>query len=107
MKSIPHDLVVGSPTVFQWENVKDKITFTLDQYKYFNKESRLDEEMTGIFVSNFASSFGLNLFGIDIIITSEGKHLVIDCNYFSSYDNLSEDGIAMQFDNLYLTLTKH
>jgi hypothetical protein len=98
---------MNSPSAFKWENVKDKITFTLDQYHYFNKESRLDEAMTGVFVDKFAKLFGLNLFGIDIIITSEGKHLVIDCNYFSSYDNLPEAELAAQFDKLYLTLTKH
>lgn len=30
VKSIPHDLVVGSPSAFQWENIKDKLTFKLD-----------------------------------------------------------------------------
>ena len=41
------------------------------------------------------------LYGIDIIITKDGKHLVIDCNYLSSYTNLEQETIMQAFDRLY------
>lgn len=44
--------------------------------------------MTQEFVKRFTEKFQLMLFGIDVIIGSDGRHLIIDCNYFSSYNGL-------------------
>lgn len=41
------------------------------------------------------------LFGIDVIITKDGRHLIIDCNYFSSYNGLEIDHLACKFDSLF------
>ena len=57
--------------------------------------------MTKVFLSKFVEYFDLNLYGIDIIITKDGKHLVIDCNYFSSYGGFDEALLASKFDLLF------
>lgn len=41
------------------------------------------------------------LFGIDIVVTENNKHQIIDCNYFSSYTEFDEDLLATKFDELY------
>ena len=43
----------------------------------------------------------MHLFGIDVIITKDGRHLVIDCNYFSSYTGIEKSKLASQFDALF------
>jgi glutathione synthase/RimK-type ligase-like ATP-grasp enzyme len=45
-------------------------------------------KLTKELLAKFTKEFQLYLYGIDIIITKDGKHLVIDCNYLSSYTNL-------------------
>ena len=61
----------------------------------------MDDAMTKVFLSKFVEYFDLNLYGIDIIITKEGRHLVIDCNYFSSYTGFDEALLASKFDLLF------
>ena len=41
------------------------------------------------------------MYGVDVIITKEGKHLIIDCNYFSSYTNIDNALLATKFDSLF------
>ena len=41
------------------------------------------------------------LFGIDVIITADNKHLVIDCNYFSSYNGIDPNELMAKFDSLF------
>ena len=41
------------------------------------------------------------LFGVDVIITPDGRHLVIDCNYFSSYKGIDIDVLAEKFDSFF------
>lgn len=41
------------------------------------------------------------LFGIDVIVTKDGRHLVIDCNYFSSYTGIEQQVLASKFDSLF------
>jgi hypothetical protein len=41
------------------------------------------------------------LFGIDIIITADGRHLIIDCNYFSSYTGMELPVLASKFDSMF------
>jgi hypothetical protein len=57
--------------------------------------------MTKVFLSKFVEYFDLNFYGIDIIITKDGRHLVIDCNYFSSYGGFDEALLASKFDSLF------
>lgn len=49
----------------------------------------------------FVERFGITLYGIDILVCEDtGKHLIIDCNYFSSYTGISIDEIIVGFDTL-------
>jgi glutathione synthase/RimK-type ligase-like ATP-grasp enzyme len=58
-------------------------------------------KLTKELLAKFTEEFQLYLYGIDIIITKDGKHLVIDCNYLSSYTNLEQETIMQAFDRLY------
>lgn len=49
----------------------------------------------------FVNKLKLYMYGVDVIITSEGKHLIIDCNYFSSYTNIDNALLANKFDSLF------
>ena len=46
----------------------------------------------------FCKHFELMLCGIDILVTPSGGHLVIDCNYFGSYNGFEIDEMATRFD---------
>jgi hypothetical protein len=54
------------------------------------------------FFKAFAPSIGISLYGVDIIVEkATGKHLIVDCNYFSSYRGINETDLAEAFDSLF------
>jgi hypothetical protein len=97
-ESIPHDRIINSEKGFAFDS---QGKFLKTDYTYFTTESRLDVAKTAEFIALFTDKFKMLLFGIDVIITKEGRHLVIDCNYFSSYTGIPLDELASKFDSLY------
>lgn len=75
--------------------------FQASDFFHFNTESRLDVKKTETFIRKFTEKFDLYLYGVDVIITKDGRHLVIDCNYFSSYRGLGVQLLSKQFDSLF------
>ena len=61
----------------------------------------MNPEHMGEFIKAFSYEFNLMLFGLDIVINERGQHLIIDCNYFSSYTEFDEGLLAKKFDELY------
>lgn len=97
-KSIPHKIVTGQ-NCFKFDS---QIAFADEDFTKFSKtENRTNEKATSLFFKNFVPTFGIALFGVDIIVEEEtGRHLIIDCNYFSSYTNIPENEITFGFDQL-------
>lgn len=84
--SVPHDKILESnDNAFVFDS---QVKFNKSDFHYFNTDSRLDKTLSDQFVKIFTEKFQLLLFGIDIIITKDGRHLVIDCNYLSSYSGI-------------------
>jgi hypothetical protein len=53
------------------------------------------------FFKRFVPEFSLSLYGVDIVIDSrDGRHLIIDCNYFSSYTGVSREVLGKALSNL-------
>jgi len=81
-----------------------QVAFSASDYKKLvteSNESRLNSKHMDEFIKAFSSEFNLMLFGLDIVISDSGKHLIIDCNYFSSYTEFDERLLARKFDELY------
>ena len=54
------------------------------------------------FFQKFSGFTGLNLYGIDIIVDKrDGRHLVIDCNYFPSYSNVEPDHLLKALNDMF------
>ena len=73
-----------------------------DFTEYSATENRLDIPKVNEFFKAFAPSVSLSLYGVDIVVEkTTGKHLIIDCNYFSSYRGINETDLAEAFDALF------
>ena len=84
--SIPHEeITLSGDHGFRFDS---QHKFKPEQFKQYSQVSRLDQAKTADFIKQFTAKFQMMLFGIDVIITKDGRHLVIDCNYFSSYNGL-------------------
>jgi hypothetical protein len=72
--------------------------------KYDPHTDRLSREVLHIITKNVGvESFGLNLFGVDILVQEEtGCVYLIDINYFSSYDGLKKLNVKQSFRDLIL-----
>ena len=76
--------------------------FKAEEFIKFTKESRLNQEVTREFLRRWVPAFGMNLYGIDVVIDERtGKHYIIDCNYFSSYGGFERATLSKQFDSLF------
>lgn len=81
--SVPERLINNSAGKgFQFDS---QVKFNKSDFTLFTNFSRVNNELMTEFIAAFSAEFNLMLFGIDIVITNEGKHQIIDCNYFSSY----------------------
>ena len=49
----------------------------------------------------------MNLYGIDVVVSDDGIHHVIDCNYFSSYNGIPESEISQAFDDFITEKMSH
>ena len=76
--------------------------FPIDQFTKFDPNlNRLDKAKTDIFFKCFVKETNLNLYGVDIIIDErDGRHLIVDCNYFSSYAKIKNPELVNAFDKL-------
>ena len=76
--------------------------FPIEQFtKYDPVKNRMVEAKTDVFFKCFVEETNLNLYGVDIIVDErDGRHLIVDCNYFSSYAKIKNPELVNAFDKL-------
>ena len=66
------------------------------------------EEFIQRVVSEMGDFTGLSLFGLDVVVHSEtGDHFVVDLNYFTSYNFVSDEVVGKAFRDLALKKCSH
>jgi len=98
--SLPHAQMT-SKDAYQFDTQKP---FPLEQFTQYSPTlNRMVKAKTDAFFKVFVKETNLNLFGVDIIVDErDGRHLIVDCNYFSSYAKIKNPELVEQFDNLIL-----
>jgi hypothetical protein len=78
-----------------------QVAFATEDFKKFDRTFRADKDKLKAFFKKFVPEFKLSLYGVDIVIDErDGRHLIIDCNYFSSYTGIDRKTLGDAFKNL-------
>ena len=96
--SIPEETVTTGDKFF----FETRMHFPKESFKKFDQVSRIPDEAFELITKEIGIKyFGLNLFGVDILLQEEtGNIYLIDVNYFSSYDGLKRLDVHGAFKDL-------
>jgi len=87
-KSIPHSAYASKdPFFFQTSTKFEESQFT----KYKSTPDSLNTDLVRALIQEFNRQFDLSVYGMDILVDeNDGKHYLIDVNYFASFGGIKK-----------------
>ncbi|CDW86356.1 inositol-tetrakisphosphate 1-kinase [Stylonychia lemnae] len=96
-RSIPHLLVTSGDYFF----FQTKMKFDQSSYQTFEKINSFEDQYVSIIAKALVEKYELQLIGADILIEEDtGDLYIIDVNYFSSYEDLTDEKVRNSFKDL-------